>query len=284
MGTTAHVVVNGGPGDLLGFARARIEDLEGRWSRFREDSEISRLNHHGYARVGPDTELLVVRSISGWRRTGGRFDPTVYGSMLRLGYACTFDRIGAVGAAAPPVSAPGCAGIEVVAGTVRLPPGAGFDPGGIGKGLAADIVASEMLERGADGAVVNLGGDVRAAGSSDVGGWVVRVEEPLAGIDATFAFAEGAVATSTPLRRVWTQGGEARHHLVDPARGLPLGEDAPVLVSMIAAEGWWAEVCTKAAMILPRPLIGGMLEEAAALVSYRDGSTAMVNGMERYRR
>ncbi len=65
MGTTAHVIVNGGPGDLLGFARARIEDLEGRWSRFRADSEISRLNRHGYARVSPDTEDLVVRSISG---------------------------------------------------------------------------------------------------------------------------------------------------------------------------------------------------------------------------
>ena len=47
---------------------------------------------------------------------------------------------------------------------VRLLDGVGFDPGGIGKGLAADLVATAAVDLGADGAMVSLGGDLRVAG------------------------------------------------------------------------------------------------------------------------
>ncbi|MBI5157807.1 MAG: FAD:protein FMN transferase [Acidimicrobiia bacterium] len=283
MGTTVHVVVNG-PEELVERARDRIEDLESRWSRFRPESEVSRLNRHGSARVSRDTEDLVTRSISGWRHTGGRFDPTVYRSMIELGYDTSFDRIAAHAANRETTAAPGCGEIEVGGGVVRLPPGAGFDPGGIGKGLAADLVAEELITDGAEGAMVNLGGDLRAAGTSVAGAWVVQIDEPTAGVAATVAFESGAVATSTPLRRFWQQGEVRRHHLIDPARGLPFEEAAPTLASVVAAEAWFAEVCTKAAMALPPALLEGVLEDAAALVAYADGTVLWVNGMERYLR
>jgi thiamine biosynthesis lipoprotein len=283
MGTTAHVLVNGGPEGLVDMARDRIEELEARWSRFRPDSEISLLNRHGSARVGADTVELVSLAIVAWQRTGGRFDPTVYSSMNGLGYSRPFDQIGSpeMAATAP---APGCADIRVGAGVVRLPPGVGFDPGGIGKGLAADLVAMELLEAGAEGAVVNLGGDLRAVGNSESGAWGVRIEEPAAGVSVAMAFGAGAVATSTPLRRVWHQDGVARHHLIDPSRGLPVGDTSPALVSVVSAEAWWAEVCAKAAMLAPRPLLRGLLEEASALVVERDGTQLLVNGMEQFLR
>jgi thiamine biosynthesis lipoprotein len=281
MGTSAHVVVNG-PRRLVGEARARIEDLEQRWSRFRPDSEVSRLNRHGCARVSPETEELVTKSITGWSHTGGRFDPTVYRSMVAIGYSTTFADISSAPTGQDPGPAPGCGGIELGAGVVRLPDGVGFDPGGIGKGLAADIVAVELSVAGADGIVVNLGGDLRAAGESEAGVWVIRIDEPAAQIRETVAIAAGGVATSTPLRRTWSQGGARRHHLIDPGSGQPFGALAPTLVSVVAAEAWWAEVLTKAAMSVPRALLNGMLEPAAALVSYADGSREMVNGIEQY--
>jgi len=283
MGTTAHVVVNG-PEALVERARTRIEDLEALWSRFLPDSEVSRLNRHGSGRVSRDTEGLITRSIAGWRHTGGRFDPTVYRSMVQLGYDTSFESITTSTASREATAAPGCGEIEVGGGVVRLPPGAGFDPGGIGKGLGADLVAEELIADGADGAMVNLGGDLRAAGFSDAGAWVVRIDEPAAGVTATVAFETGAVATSTPLRRAWEQGAARRHHLIDPASGLPFDDRAPTLVSVVAAEAWFAEVCTKAAMALPPSLLEGALEDAAALVAYRDGTVRLVNGMERYLR
>jgi len=61
--------------------------------------------------------------------------------------------------------------------TVRLPAGTGFDAGGIGKGLAADLVTTEAIAAGADGICVNLGGDLRVAGTGPDGAWTVGIEK-----------------------------------------------------------------------------------------------------------
>ena len=85
--------------------------------------------------------------------------------------------------------------------------GVGFDPGGIGKGFAADLVLDELLAEGAGGACVNLGGDVRVGGlGPDGGDWTVTVEDPRdpAGPPlVTLLLADGAVATSSRCRRRW---------------------------------------------------------------------------------
>ena len=61
---------------------------------------------------------------------------------------------------------------------MTLPPGVGFDPGGIGKGLAADLVVDLLLDGGAAGACVDLGGDGRMAGEPPTGGWRVGIGNP----------------------------------------------------------------------------------------------------------
>src|SRR5712691_1512578 len=87
MGSEAHVIVMGDP-DLLRVARSRIEEIERRWSRFIPDSEVSLLNGgRGVPhRVSADTFRLISRAVAGWRDTGGRFDPTVLGDLIREGY------------------------------------------------------------------------------------------------------------------------------------------------------------------------------------------------------
>ena len=77
------------------------------------------------------------------------------------------------GGLTPPASlpCPGCADItwDEVECTVSLPAGIRFDPGGIGKGLAADIVTEELITDGAAGALVSVGGDVRVRGKPPTG-------------------------------------------------------------------------------------------------------------------
>ena len=79
MGTTAHVIVTDGAPGLADRAVARLEELEARWSRFRPDSEISRLNERPGVPVvvSPETYQLIERALDGWRLTAGRFDPTL---------------------------------------------------------------------------------------------------------------------------------------------------------------------------------------------------------------
>ena len=259
MGSDAHVHLVGGSPGLLGRARRRVEELEARWSRFRPDSELSRLNDGAGGDPQPvsaETVMLLERAVDAWRLTDGRFDPTVLGDVLRAGYTTSLDgpsvddATAAHGAARCDLTR-GCDGVEVdrAAGTARLPAGVGVDPGGIGKGLAADLVVAELLDAGADGACVNLGGDVRVAGTPPAAAWVVAVEHPWRPHPAAVVhLRDGAVATSSRLRRRWTTDDGPAHHLIDPERGQPV-DAAVATATVVAAHGWQAEALAKAAFV-----------------------------------
>src|SRR5205814_4395042 len=118
----------------------RLADLEARWSRFRPDSEISRLNvAEGTAQLlSPATYALVERAVAAWRLTDGRFDPTVLPALLQLGYDRSHEGL-------PPAPPPGWPAVDVAPlpcwpapggqavqlvpaiGAIRLEPGAAFD-------------------------------------------------------------------------------------------------------------------------------------------------------------
>jgi thiamine biosynthesis lipoprotein len=271
MGTTVHAVVVGGASGLASGVEARLAALEARWSRFRPDSELSRLNAAGGrpVLVGRDTFRLIDAAVRGWHATGGRFDPTVLPSLLRLGYDDDIDRVRArpvTPATSEP--APGCAGIRLdpTVGTVTLPAGTALDLGGIAKGFAADLVCDEVLGAGAAGALVNIGGDLRVRGEApDAPGWVVGVDgHP----HLLLALADGAVATSGTGRRRWGPGGTL-HHLVDPATGR--SADRPLRsVTVVAGSGAQAELLTISAW-----LAGA--RDAAALVTGAGATGFAVN-------
>ena len=287
MGSDAHLIVVGGNQGMAEAARARIDELEQRWSRFLPDSEVNLLNRRaGLATtVSHDTRELVRRAIEAWRLSGGGFDPTLLGAIVRAGYDRSFEELGP----APPAgSSPLGVGADqiVVDGTqVLLPAGTGFDPGGIGKGLAADMVAAETMARGAAGVCVNLGGDLRAAGIGPAGsGWTVALEhawsaDPIANV----GLADGAVATSTTLRRHWETDGQPRHHLIDPQTGQPSDTDLN-FCTVITGQAWVAEVLAKAVLLRgathPFDILDGTAAEA--LVVDRDGRITNTPGFRSY--
>lgn len=285
MGSDIHLVVVGGTADMLSQAWARIEVLEQRWSRFRPDSEICRLNAAAGESlvVTADTLLLVQRAIDAWRLTGGGFDPTLLDALVAAGYDRTFDELhddGAVGAPPMPrlsIVRPGVTDIVIERDAVMLPAGMGFDPGGIGKGLSADIVATEVIQAGAAGVCVNMGGDLRVLGESPTGtGWTLAIEHPWSAQPiALVGLWDGAVATSSVLRKVWTVNGRRRHHLMDPQTEQPSESDL-ALVSVIAGQTWIAEVLAKAVLLRGRERAFDLLDaDAAALaVDHAGGVTA----------
>jgi thiamine biosynthesis lipoprotein len=148
--------------------------------------------------------------------------------------------------------APGCSGIvcDEHDGTVTLPARVQFDPGGIGKGLAADIVTEELLGAGAAGALVSVGGDVRVRGEAPDGTWTIavadsappRVERLRHGVH------NAALATSSRLQRRWQTRIGAAHHLIDPVTGVPALTPL-VAVTAVTRDSWWAEVVAKAVLI-----------------------------------
>jgi thiamine biosynthesis lipoprotein len=255
MGTDAHLAVVGGDDALLRRGEQLVRELEQRWSRFLDTSELSALNRHSGSLVvvSPETFGLIEKAIAAWRGTGGRFDPTIGVALAAHGYDRTFTEV--VAAVAPaagpevgPPPGPGDIDLMPSVNAVIMPAGVTLDAGGIGKGLAADLTAEMLLAGGAEGALVNLGGDLRAIGrppSSE--GWSITVPDPLRPDRELLRLAvpEGAVATSSRLQRRWqTASGEA-HHLIDPRTGRPVQTDV-VAVTVVAGEAWWAEALAKA--------------------------------------
>src|SRR5438067_11965820 len=129
MGSNVHVVVTGRDADAhVDRAVARIDELERRWSRFIDTSELSRLNAMPGRPtiVSRDTVLLVQRAVDAWSLTGGAFDPTVGAAVRALGYTDTFEQVrDTVAPMRAAVRAPGPRGVSVdaIVGAVTVPVG-----------------------------------------------------------------------------------------------------------------------------------------------------------------
>ena len=278
MGTLAHLVLRGDPPPLTGPSVTALRNIEGSWSRFIPESELSRLNRTGGRPVvvTAPTAMLVERSVWAWRQTGGLFDPTVLHAVMSAGYDRTFTDLAPVTAAGPTAPAPGCDGIEIdsESGLVTLPAGITIDAGGIGKGLAADMVAVRAVEDGVAGALVSIGGDLRVAGRPPAEGWEIELDHHVAP-PARVNLVDGAVATSSTLRRRWATLDGYAHHVIDPRTGRPSAGDV-VACSVVAAEAWWAEALATALLVGwgdPRgePLLRSLLDDVGALLTRIDG-------------
>lgn len=259
MGTEAVVLVvaatDADSRRLLDYAVERVNALEAKWSRFRPTSELRRLNAASGRPVvvSQDTFNVVAHAVDGWYLTEGRYDPTILAALIAAGYDRSFDDLEPT-APRPTERAPGCAAIVLAqsVNTIMLPAGVQLDLGGIGKGYAADLVTAELLALGARGALVSIGGDIRCAGTApwDVG-WLIEIEDPFdeKATAARLGLADGAVVTTTPLKRTWTTADNTKaHHLIDPATGLP-ADTGLAAVTVVAGEAWWAEVLAKAAYL-----------------------------------
>ena len=261
MASHVQVLVVNGPPEAGTIAEQALAQLESAWSRFVDTSDISRLNsaRGRPVQLQPATLRLVELMIEAWEITKGRFDPTVLPALLAAGYVASIDDPSAVTTLATPTtggSAPNTATLrEVVVDhigqSVTLPLGITIDAGGLGKGLAADLVVAELLARGTEGALVSIGGDLAAAGKApDDDGWTLDIEDHL-DPNRTLCrvlFSAGGVATSSTRSRRWTCAGTEQHHTIDPRTGAPSQSDL-VGASAIGSCGWQAEVHSTALLL-----------------------------------
>jgi FAD:protein FMN transferase len=277
-------------------ARETIVEFDRRLSRFRPDSELSRLNADPRERV-PASELLrraVTAGLGAAERSGGLVDPTLVREIETAGY--TSSRAGISGASlaaaleqAPPrrPAAPDPEArwrrisVDEARAEIVRPPGVLFDTGGAGKGLAADLVAERL--RDYDRFVVDCGGDIRIGGAGAlVNPYEVYVEHPLSGERAfVLRLSRGGVATSGLNVRIWRdEDGRFAHHLLDPATGVPAwtGLVGATALGDTAVE---AETLSKAALLSGPEGARAVLAEQGGLIVHDSGRVEPVGPLAR---
>jgi FAD:protein FMN transferase len=240
MGTDVELLVEdaGDAADALAAAAAEFHRLEALLTRFRPESELSRLNAAGSLAAGPDLLRVVELALAARERTGGRFDITVHDALLAAGYDRSFELL-SPDDARPAGPAPGARGrVEIADGVISLSDGARIDLGGCGKGYACERAAEILATAGP--CLVNAGGDI----ATRDGAWTVAVETP----DGTLALelsGSCALATSGRDSRRWRRAGRELHHIIDPATGEPSSSDL-LRVTAVARDAVDAEVTAKA--------------------------------------
>jgi len=248
-------------------------------SRFREDSEITRLHRRGER--GERSEPLSRRlraalalADRAHRQTRGRFDSRVITDLERLGSTGVRQSwAGAKRDSSRPYL------FDRYGGTAELR--SPVDLGGVGKGLAlrwAAERAAATLE--GQGFLLEAGGDIVSRPRAHGLPWAIALEDPLGGAAPIASCAlrgGGAIATSSVRVARWRDArGEVVHHLIDPQTGVP-GGGGLLAATVAGPDPAWAEIWSKA-LFLEGPAHIGAVARGRGLAAWwvdADGSLSM---------
>jgi thiamine biosynthesis lipoprotein len=235
IGTSVFVAVRD-PDEL---ARARrlalgvLDDVDEVCSRFRADSDLSRVNARSgeWVQVDPLLVAAVEVALAAASATAGLVHPLLGRQLVELGYDRDFGELAHDFGTddelivSEPADVLAWTRIRMASsGAILIPGGTALDLGATGKAWAADLIATAFEEHLKTPAIVSVGGDLRIA-RPDGRPWTVAIaERPGAAPDALVTLDQGGMATSSTQARRWTKSGVGRHHLLDPRTGQPAGD------------------------------------------------------------
>jgi thiamine biosynthesis lipoprotein len=269
-----------------------FEEWEQVLSRFRFDSELTRLNQAPDQPVQVSNVLWDVyqAAMQAEQLTGGLVTPTVARAVIKSGYDRSFDLLPKDQPRIPWEISNEVEDFSMVIAnsdkhSLCLPPGIQLDFGGVAKGWAAHQAMLKL--RGSGPVLVDAGGDIAISGSLPGSvPWPVGVADPIhPGREiAVLYLEECGVATSGKDRRQWMHGGRMAHHIIDPRSGQPALTDV-MTVTVVAPTVMEAEAAAKAALILGSEEGLAWIQEStsmAGLFVLDDGQVLASEGMKVY--
>ena len=192
---------------------ASIARFDDEWSRFRDDSAVSRLAAQGGRLDSPDAAPMLDAYSALSTATGGAVNPLVGDSLSAIGYDASYSLRGGEPVAAP---ADWTSVLEWDEAGVTASTPALVDVGALGKGRLVDLVMGLLAEVPGD-VVVDAGGDIRVRG----GAVRIGLEHPYDASQAigVVSVRDGALCASAVNRRAW---GDGLHHVLDARTGVPV--------------------------------------------------------------
>lgn len=214
-----------------------VRRIETKYSRYRDDSIVSRINAAAGRdeAIDVDAETAALLDFAHQLHTlsDGLFDVT--SGVLRRAWDFRAARVPDADTLSRLLPLIGWSQVTWQAGRIRLPrQGMELDFGGFGKEYAADRAAAVLMAAGLSHGFVNLGGDIRVLGPrADGRAWRFGIQHPrdATGTIAAVDLAGGALATSGDYERYFECNGRRYCHILDPRSGWPVQRWAGVSVT-----------------------------------------------------
>jgi thiamine biosynthesis lipoprotein len=221
----------------LRIAEQEARRIEQKFSRYRTDNLVHRINHSAGSPVEVDEEAasLIDYAATCYEVSGGMFDITS-GALRRVWKFDGSDRVPEEPAVREVLQHVGWHRVTWANRTLSMPAGMEIDLGGLGKEYAVDRAAALIAARTSHAFLVNFGGDLFASRGRRGGRpWGVGVDDPeRTGQGALYRIelSRGGLATSGDARRFVTWRGKRLGHILDPRTGWPV-EGAPRAVTVL---------------------------------------------------
>jgi thiamine biosynthesis lipoprotein len=276
----------------LAWVPGWFEHWESLFSRFRLDSELTRVNNSTGVPTQVSSEFAEVFELArvAERQSDGLVTPVLLDALIDAGYDRSFELL------APDLDDPtphicvtqsGLPQIrwEATTRTILLPPGPHLDFGGIVKGWAADKTVKRLKRYGP--VLMDAAGDIAIGGKLSNGEcWPVGVADPFHPPDSLelLKLENCGVATSGKDRRRWQRNGSWQHHIIDPRSGLP-AETGVLTATVIAPTSIQAEWAAKTCLLLGSQAGLTWLNanpELAGLLILEDGQCLYSCNFEKY--
>ena len=247
--------------ELLALAHAEARRIEHKFSRYRSDNIIHRINHaQGKpVQVDDETAALLDYAQQCYAMSDGLFDISS-GVLRKVWRFDGSDRVPDKHAVKAQLRHVGWPKIHWQRPVVTVPQGMEIDLGGIGKEYAVDRTAQLLGQHSDASVLVNFGGDLCASKARRDGrGWIVGIEDPAATTTQQsteeFELLRGGIATSGDSRRYLLKDGIRYSHILDPRTGWPV-RDAPHAVTVVAGS------CTEAGILATLAMLHGREAES----------------------
>ncbi len=286
---TSHEILVARPEALapaLRYAQEHLAAVDAACSRFRSDSEISRLadlaaDADAWCYGSPLLLDYLAAAQHGARISDGLVDFTVGTALVDAGYDADLDTVVARDhfLVADVGQVPGWQRVTVTgSGRINVPQGTLLDFGATAKAHAADMIARTLAMRLPGGFLVNLGGDIATSGETPADGWNIGIEAADGTLRQVVAITDQAITTSSTQKRIWTTDAGIANHIIDPRTGRTV-ERVWGQASCVAATALEANTASTAALVLGTEAPYWLAAHGiAARLERLDGSVVTVAG------
>ncbi len=262
MGTTYSIIVPGlkksHQSALQAKAEASLDAVNAAMSTYQADSSISLFNQSessGWFDIPEHFAVVANAALQIAVLSDGAFDPTVGPLVSRWGFGKDQQQ-----------DLPNNDEIEILLQTIghqriavdvensalkKLDRAVQIDLNAIAKGYAVDLLAEDVASLGYLNYLVEIGGELRAAGNNAEGDpWRIGIEQPVPDKAASGVYlTSGGVATSGDYRNAFEQDGRRYSHIIDPRSGYPV-DHSLASVTVVADTAMLADAWATTLMVL----------------------------------